>query len=47
MWQPALRILIQLLLVAPVLLFSPFAVALAVTSLPAVVTLDPEHFVVA
>lgn len=47
MWQSALRILAQLLLVAPVLLFSPLAIALAVTSLPAVVTLEREHFVVA
>lgn len=43
MWRPALRISVQLALVAPVLILSPFAVALAVASLVSVASLELEE----
>lgn len=41
MWRPALRIFIQLALSAPVLVLSPFALALSVASLLSAATLEP------
>ncbi|MBL8516449.1 MAG: hypothetical protein JNM76_05705 [Betaproteobacteria bacterium] len=43
MWRSALRIAVQLVLVAPVLFFSPFALTLAVASLLAVATIGPKE----
>lgn len=47
MWKPALRIVCQLALTAPVLLLSPFAIVLALSSVISVTELTFEEFGVA
>lgn len=47
MWQYVLRVVIQLVLIAPILLFGPFAVLLAVSTLGALTTLKPDQYAVA